>query len=327
VTRTVDEDGHVAYEFKDKLDRVLLQRQVNGTASSTSTNHDTYYVYDDFGNLRYVLPPALTDLLTGSGTYPATNTHIKNFAYIYKYDNRNRCIEKKLPGADPVYYVYDKADRLIFSQDGEQRTNSKSDWTYNKYDAFNRIVLTGLWQNSGKTQTQLTNQYRDSLATEQFLATAPQGYTWNTLTWVPNSSTVLQVNYYDNYQFKSRAPFSSNAAYNYTTPSGFADKRYGTDAAADAYKAKGLLTGSITCLLDNPATQLGTVYYYDSRGQVIESIEKNHLNGYEKETSITRLRAIPPDGNTSIRLPILLSGKSIPMLTTTPTALLRRTIS
>ncbi|WP_129585717.1 hypothetical protein [Bacteroides bouchesdurhonensis] len=82
---------------------------------------DTYYVYDGYGNLRMVLPPAASDLLT-STTTPAswieTVAAIQKYAYIYKYDGRNRCIYRKLPGCDPVYTVYDAADRPVFVQDG-----------------------------------------------------------------------------------------------------------------------------------------------------------------------------------------------------------------
>jgi hypothetical protein len=39
-------------EYKDKQGRVVLKRTYD-----TNKPHDTYYVYDDFGNLRVVLPP------------------------------------------------------------------------------------------------------------------------------------------------------------------------------------------------------------------------------------------------------------------------------
>jgi len=128
--KTTDEDNKVAYEFTDKLGRVILRRQMDGTEQ-----YDTYSVYDDFGRLRFVLSPMASDALAAAATTtysPASNADLKNYAYSYKYNSRGLCIERKWPGADPAYWVYDKADRLIFSQDGEQRpTNS---WTFYKVD-------------------------------------------------------------------------------------------------------------------------------------------------------------------------------------------------
>ena len=46
------------------------------------------------------------------------------YAFRYKYDSRGRCVEKKVPGADAVTYVYDNDDRLTFSQDGVQRASN-----------------------------------------------------------------------------------------------------------------------------------------------------------------------------------------------------------
>ncbi|WP_299117038.1 DUF6443 domain-containing protein [uncultured Winogradskyella sp.] len=43
---------HTTEEFKNKQGQVLLKRTYNNEVA-----HDTYYVYDDYGNLTYVLPP------------------------------------------------------------------------------------------------------------------------------------------------------------------------------------------------------------------------------------------------------------------------------
>ena len=93
VTKTTDEDNKTSYEFKDKLGRVVLQRQMDGTDKV-----DTYYVYDDFGNLRWVLPPMVGEM---SNLYQGCSY----YGYYYKYDERNRCIIKQLPGTVSNYYV------------------------------------------------------------------------------------------------------------------------------------------------------------------------------------------------------------------------------
>jgi len=266
VTKTTDEDNKESYEFKDKLGRVVLQRQMDGT-----DKFDTYYVYDDLGNLRWVLPPmfeSVTNMVVSCADY----------GYYYKYDERNRCIEKKLPGALPVLYVYDKADHLIFSQDGEQRPTNN--WTFYKYDAFGRMILTGIWENSGKTQTNLNNSYKTTLVKEDYSATGVYNYTWSSLSGVP-STKVLQVNYYDNYKFRTNSSYFNNSNYAHTAPSGYDNKIYGTES--DEIKSKGLLTGTINVMLDDPNTRICTVFYYDDRGRVIQSIASNHLGGYEKE--------------------------------------------
>jgi len=46
--------NHTTEEFKDKQGRVVLKRTYN------NGTHDTYYVYDDYGNLSYVIPPKVT---------------------------------------------------------------------------------------------------------------------------------------------------------------------------------------------------------------------------------------------------------------------------
>ena len=44
-------------------------------------------------------------------------------------------------GAEHILYEYDGADRLVFSQDGVQRTSGK--WTFYVYDNLNRLVQQG----------------------------------------------------------------------------------------------------------------------------------------------------------------------------------------
>ena len=108
VVKTTDEDGHVSYTFTDRLGRTLLARRMDG-----STQHDTYYVYDPAGNLRYVLQPEYQ-----------TTADTTRYAFRYTYDTYNRCVRKTLPGASYVAYEYDTKDRLVFSQEGREPTGT-----------------------------------------------------------------------------------------------------------------------------------------------------------------------------------------------------------
>ena len=254
VVQTTNEDGHLSYEFTDKLGHIVLQRQKN-----KGVNHDTYYVYDDFGNLRYVLPPLAAD---ASNLADAVN----KYGYVYKYDERNRCIEKKLPGAEIIYYVYDKADRLILSQDGVQR--NASEWTFFKYDALGRLILSGVVVDKNNRQT-LVNTYKNSLITES-RGSAIMGYT-NTSPLYVTASQVLQVNYYDDYSWVKQAALQQSG-----TPSGYTQP-YSS--------AKGLLTGTMVRTL-NPSVvdqYLITSFYYDYKGNLVGKHSENILSSYDHE--------------------------------------------
>jgi hypothetical protein len=269
VTETRDEEGNISYEFTDKLDRVVLQRQMDG-----NNNHDTYYVYDDFGLLRYVLPPLAADG-TGAGSYNEESTVIKNYAYVYKYDERNRCIWKQLPGCAPVYYVYDKADRLIFSQDGEQR--ARNEWLFNKYDAFGRVILTGIYTDS-RTHSQLAEAFRNILVVES-PAGENYGYSWNVQP-VVSPDKVLTVNHYDDYQHLLSQSSNFNNNLNYEAKSGYG-ARYINSACATC-SAKGLLVGTRVKLMDGSG-EIVTAMYYDEKGRLVQKKSTNHLGGFDKE--------------------------------------------
>ena len=151
---------NVSYTFTDKMGHVVLTRQMKG-----SETHDTYYVYDDKGNLCFVLQPMYQ-----------SSANLDQYAFQYKYDGRNRCIWKKLPGAGYVEMVYDNADRLVFSQDGNQRALSTGNWMYYKYDGLNRLTEQGTCTN--KVTTSGTN--------------------------------VLVQHFYDSYAFRSQAGFNNS---------------------------------------------------------------------------------------------------------------------
>ena len=160
VIKTTDEDLNVSYTFTDEMGHVVLTRQMKG-----SETHDTYYVYDDKSNLCFVLQPMYQ-----------SSANLDLYAFQYKYDGRNRCIWKKLPGAGYMEMVYDNADRLVFSQDGNQRALTSGNWTYYKYDGLNRLTEQGVCTNK-----------------------------------VTTSGTTVHIrNYYDNYAFRSQAGFNNS---------------------------------------------------------------------------------------------------------------------
>jgi hypothetical protein len=84
-----DENGHDAIEFKDSEGR-LIEKRVEGPASTWLV---TSYVYDDYGNLAFVLPPAVT-----ATSFNDSSPDYADYIYAYQYDDRNRLVAKKIPG-------------------------------------------------------------------------------------------------------------------------------------------------------------------------------------------------------------------------------------
>uniref|UniRef100_A0AB33J0G4 DUF6443 domain-containing protein n=1 Tax=Prevotella sp. GTC17254 TaxID=3236794 RepID=A0AB33J0G4_9BACT len=267
VTQVTDEDKHISYEFKDKQEQVVLKRTVDG-----SQLHDTYFVYDDFGRLRYVLPPTAADFLTARNVSwnTANNQTIRDYAYYYQYDERGNCTLKKLPGCEPVKMVYDRADRMVFSQDGNAR--EKGCWAFSLYDALGRPTVTGMW----KTATAPT--VTDVVVRTEYTGTgALGGYTANLS--LPASATLHTVNYYDSYDFVNLLPASEKSRMQIQTVSG-----YGTAFPSNAApNARGLLTGTRIWQLGSTVQYTVSALYYDSRGRVAQSHTSNHLGGFEDE--------------------------------------------
>ncbi|MDC6384607.1 DUF6443 domain-containing protein [Muricauda sp. SK9] len=180
---------HTTEEFVDKLGRVVLKRTHN------NGDHDTYYVYDDYGNLTYVIPPKVT-------ADNVSTTELNELCYQYKYDHRNRLVEKKLPGKGWEHMVYNKLDQPIMTQDSKQ--DAANEWLFTQYDAFGRVAYTGIDTGNGSTRGSVqslangaANQYVERTSTGNNYAGTTVYYTKNAY---PDSfDQVFTINYYDSY--------------------------------------------------------------------------------------------------------------------------------
>ena len=94
-------------------------------------DYATYYVYDNFGQLRYVLPPGV------SGTHKESEDIMQQLAYWYRYDDRGNCILSKTPGVSPSVFKYDSANRLV----AENNANLGDKWRMYFYDYAGRQVV------------------------------------------------------------------------------------------------------------------------------------------------------------------------------------------
>lgn len=193
-----DGNNKTQQTFTSKQGQMLLKRNFNAGVA-----HDTYYIYDDFGKLTYVLSPeASNQIIDGSNNLVSGyQTVLNDYGYRYIYDARNRVKEKKLPGRDWEYIVYDRLDRVVLTQTGNQRANNQ--WSYIKYDKFGRATYSGLYTTTDTRATiesniaSATNLFEDQKTTSLTFGGAAVFYSNDAF---PSTNVeVLSINYYDSY--------------------------------------------------------------------------------------------------------------------------------
>ncbi|WP_345954237.1 DUF6443 domain-containing protein [Mucilaginibacter sp. PAMB04168] len=267
---TADGLAGQTHEYKDKEGRVVLKRIFNKKPAPDNTIEtlSTYYVYDDLGNLSFVLPPGCIP----DNTVPIQATQ-DAFCYQYRYDHRNRLIEKKLPGKGWEGMVYNKLDQVIFSQDANQK--ARQEVSFVKYDALGRVIMTGIEPGHAEASMmvlqQAVNEQYDNPQSGFTQWEVPQtsgdlGYT-NTAFPTGASRQALTVNYYDDYTFLGNPTVSALNTGNFGAP-----------VSPQSKNVKGLLTGTLINILGT-GNGLLSVNYYDEEGRVVQSKSRNHLQG------------------------------------------------
>ncbi len=208
--------------------------------------------------------------------------------YEYRYDSRGHLVEKKIPNAEPIIMVYDVLDRLVLTQDGKQRTNGK--WSFTKYDELSRPIQSGITTVSSvsiSTKTGTATQAGNSRHTISNVTTylvpssgydlyetpnsSSESYTNNAF---PNTTDILSVTYYDDYDFNDDG----------TNDYSFAS-RIGVPASAQFTRTKGKLIGTKVKVLDGGNTWLHTITFYDKYGRVIQVKGEHHLSGEDLTTT------------------------------------------
>jgi len=251
-------------EYKDKEGHVVLKRTYNlNTVTNQIEKLSTCYIYDDLGNLAFVLPPGANP--DGGITSAANQATLNNLCYQYRYDERNRLTQKRVPGKDWEYMVYNKLDQPVLTQDANQRLTNQ--WAVTKYDALGRVIVTGLW-NAGSAIAPATLQGSiyagaqwDSRDNTNNTTTYPTGYV---LSSYPTLSKILTVNYYDGY---ANIP---------GIPAAFV-------ATGNSIMTNGLLTATQTVVLNTitntTSDMLWTAHYYDDLGRNTKAFQQHYLGG------------------------------------------------
>ena len=238
-------------EYKDKEGRVVLKRTFVRDAVGVQTL-STYYVYDDRGNLCFVLPPGAVP----DGTALPTQTVQDNFCYQYRYDGRNRLIEKKLPGKGWEEMIYNKLDQVVFTADAVQRAALQR--SFIKYDGLGHVIMTGIEKGHDQTRAFIQNIVdTQPILWEGRDNAGFQGYTNVSNPMNHPQFDVDRVNYYDDYT----APGIPN-----------------NQSASYSNKTRGLLTASKVAVIGTTIF-LWTVNYYDDEGRIAKVWQQHYKGG------------------------------------------------
>ena len=125
-------DGHIVQNFTDKRGLTLLNRTFDDDEPI-----NTYFVYDDYDRLQWVITPEGSCRFGDMQTVPKDDKFAKDYCYVYTYNDRGLMTEKRMPGREAEYMRYDEGDRLRVSQDGNLR--AKKQWISYSYDALGRV--------------------------------------------------------------------------------------------------------------------------------------------------------------------------------------------
>jgi len=272
-TVTVDEHDKQVVEYKDKEGKVILKKvQLSSTPSVHHTGWlCTYYVYDDFNQLRFVIPPKAVETIAGG--WVVTTTVRDELCFRYEYDARKRMIIKKGPGAGIVNMVYDRRDRLVLVQDAIQIQSE--DWILTRYDNLNRPieVVNGNYPYEREDMQDIEN-------------TTPDYFSNHTL----NDEKILTQTYYDTYLWVSGSGsgLSNSLITTYNSNSNYF---YSASNTASPYpQAISATNGTLGMATGTKVNVVGTsnylynVSFYDEKGRSIQSHSTNYSGG--KDTVI-----------------------------------------
>ncbi|MBQ2046016.1 MAG: AHH domain-containing protein [Muribaculaceae bacterium] len=263
-TSSEDEDGKKVIEVSDREGRTILRRAI----ADNNQYADTYFVYDIYGDLRYMISPKASALLPLNGSCDAEI--LRSLCYYYEYDLHHRVTLKRLPGVEPIYYVYDKLSRPIFSQDGVQRASSK--WSVIKYDPQKRVAVEGIATISGATRESLQAIWGDStiIAVPKTTGNINEIALMYSTNCGPSSFTAQRAYFYDDYSHWGNYPIPSDADYTINT----------------SLSAQGLLTG--TAVYDNSGNCIVEAIFYDDRGREVMRCERDYYANASSATTFNK---------------------------------------
>jgi RHS repeat-associated protein len=275
-TISIDENNHQNIEYKDFEGKIVLKRvQLSNVPGSAHVGWlNTYYVYDDLNNLRYVFQPKAVDLMLAAGAWsPSSIPNLTNeLCFRYEYDSRSRMIVKQVPGVGDVYMIYDARDRVVMSQDANLAIIGK--WQVNIFDSQNRHIATGLLTDAN------SRSFHQNLAY----------YSISYPSTAVNFELLLQ-NFYDDYGWAAGQGLLSSLNNIYTSNNTYFNTNYNSfpiyaQPINQFLITRGMLTGISKKIIGSGNQFLPSVFFYDDRGRIVETQDVNQTSA--KDTIINQ---------------------------------------
>lgn len=289
-----DEDGHTVITYSDPQDRIVM----TSTVISAKERADTRFVYDDFGRLGWVITPEGMKGIRMGETYGKDSGFAGAYCYVYTYDGYGRITEKRSPGREPEYVVYDRRDRPVLTQDGNERGDLRVNpsplapageyaaWRRYEYDNFDRLRrVEHLYISSTldcaavqRIVDSRPDDYQDYLGAVDREALAEYRYD-------VSDAEVYYAVIIDSMQIIGT---SDAGGHDKTVPDALAFRKVEgvVDASDMDERVRGLKTyEKLRVLAPGDAEEyIERAYYYDYRGRPVQTVERNRL-GFITRTS------------------------------------------
>ncbi|MBC6427323.1 MAG: hypothetical protein GDA51_12860 [Ekhidna sp.] len=281
VVETTDPEGLKMRTVKDLRGLTITTQIFDPTDSKW---YGSYSVYDDYGRVVFVVPPSLTAGLDHTFPNVFTASQARALMFQYVYDERGRLVEQQAPGGPRHYNVYDQWDRLVMTRYEGQKWEGRNSWTFYKYDALNRQVVSGQVKTNdsrARVMAKMGGGIRyESLPSNSGVYTEDNAFPRFSSDYSLANSALLTVNYYDNYQFLNDPSWDTEnreSEYHFQSVPGYTGNPL--TAPLD------MPTGSKVRVLGSDRF-LNTVIYYDDKYRQLQLISKNHLTYYTRPQDV-----------------------------------------
>jgi RHS repeat-associated protein len=290
-----DEKGIKVITYTDRTGNIILKKhQKDNTPGNSYPGWScTFYVYDDLGQLRFVIPAKAVEFLYDNNWPILQNVPeiVDELCFKHFYDAKGREIITKVPGKKQEVSVFNKRDQLVLMQDGNLLRDGN--WMYYLYDKRGRKVATGIFNNPGKTRQQY-QIHVDNLNVGEVTITANTNIAEFLTVYNPVAGSATycdncinlkyhEITYYDGYDYPGTKPFNPNVVLGYA-----ADPGNQIEPTESSKRTIGLVTGAKTAVIYGQPTvpqYLTSTNYYDDAGRPLQRIEDNLAGGAIETTS------------------------------------------